>query len=526
MADRYTVIQNFKRGLDARRSELTSSPGTLIQCQNAHINSGGEIEQRMSFGVDAVTYPASTFGLQDTSVGLVTFGSVASPGSLPTGVTYQRLTHPTGYYSSGTIAMTGVVFSCNYLGNAFVIAKWTDGTVLCYYDGSLVLPSRDGLVLVQAAGNTIESASNLSTDLAAIVNATSDWVALANTDAPAPTISVSRFHDHTTATINVIDTVLWNIGDTITVTGMGLSIYNGTYVITDLTVTSVTFAITSSVNEGSIGSPVSDTNGTIYNHSTIAITGTTLVQSPPGVHFVPSHVINTTSGQVGELLIDQDFGGISPVPSRVAFTLTGTGYSTADTITVTAPGGVFLGQANWVFPTLNYTALALVYDINSRTYLTGYYAIASGATVMIVAPLSAGAITTNITCGGTITTSAAALFQTFTMSLSPPSVRVSTIQGGSGVFWLGGKCTASTFGQTGQVSFLWQECNVDGSTGSVAASGIYLHNSLSPTASFSAPVPATSTLKGYFKCTATDAGATFGSPTSQVVTVTLSWYPT
>ena len=42
------TIANFKPGLDVRRSELTSQPGTLLRLIDAHINEGAEIEKRKS----------------------------------------------------------------------------------------------------------------------------------------------------------------------------------------------------------------------------------------------------------------------------------------------------------------------------------------------------------------------------------------------------------------------------------------------------------------------------------------------
>ena len=53
----YIKIESFKPGLDTRRSELTSLPGTLEVCENAHINPGGEIEKRKAF----VSHPLAIF---------------------------------------------------------------------------------------------------------------------------------------------------------------------------------------------------------------------------------------------------------------------------------------------------------------------------------------------------------------------------------------------------------------------------------------------------------------------------------
>ena len=42
----YVLIEDFRGGLDARRSDVTATPGTLITLKNAHITRGGEIEKR------------------------------------------------------------------------------------------------------------------------------------------------------------------------------------------------------------------------------------------------------------------------------------------------------------------------------------------------------------------------------------------------------------------------------------------------------------------------------------------------
>ena len=65
-------------GLDTRRSELTSQPGTLEVLQNAHINQGGEIEKRKAFV--ATTLPEQTYGLQSITNSIVIFGSRSMTG--------------------------------------------------------------------------------------------------------------------------------------------------------------------------------------------------------------------------------------------------------------------------------------------------------------------------------------------------------------------------------------------------------------------------------------------------------------
>ena len=75
----YTDIANFRYGLDTRRAELVSIPGTLQTLNNAHINQGGEIEKRKAFVELDMTL--NCFGLEGTDAGLLTFGSAAAQGT-------------------------------------------------------------------------------------------------------------------------------------------------------------------------------------------------------------------------------------------------------------------------------------------------------------------------------------------------------------------------------------------------------------------------------------------------------------
>lgn len=76
----HLTIQNFKYGLDTRKSELTSQPGTLTTLENAIINQGGEVEKRKGFFLNGTTgqLPTGCFGLQETGSAIYTFGSGAA----------------------------------------------------------------------------------------------------------------------------------------------------------------------------------------------------------------------------------------------------------------------------------------------------------------------------------------------------------------------------------------------------------------------------------------------------------------
>lgn len=175
MSDKYVKINGFRYGLDTRREVLDSLPGSLITCNNGRINAGGSVVQRKAFVVDDNLYPPDTFGLQDTDTGLVTFGSkpagvVGSTSPLPSGVSYQLLVKP-----PTAVDVTDVLYSCNFQGKAFVVAKHDTVTAL-YYDGALIKASVNGLVLDT-------NLRELSAELAALVNDIDGWLAIENTSA-------------------------------------------------------------------------------------------------------------------------------------------------------------------------------------------------------------------------------------------------------------------------------------------------------------------------------------------------------
>src|SRR6266536_814990 len=91
----YTVISDFRFGLDARRSELVSRSGLLKDLINAHVNQGGEIEKRKAFTkIDLTNGNVTTYGIEAGSDGIYVFGDLADPGGWPTNVKYQRLVIP------------------------------------------------------------------------------------------------------------------------------------------------------------------------------------------------------------------------------------------------------------------------------------------------------------------------------------------------------------------------------------------------------------------------------------------------
>jgi len=70
----YVELKSWKYGLDTRRSQLTSVPGTLQVLNNCHINQGSEIEKRKAFAIFG-NLTGSTFGLLQGQSTIYVFGS-------------------------------------------------------------------------------------------------------------------------------------------------------------------------------------------------------------------------------------------------------------------------------------------------------------------------------------------------------------------------------------------------------------------------------------------------------------------
>lgn len=179
------IIENFRYGLDTRRSNLTSVLGVLTTLRNAHVNQGGEIEKRKSFvGTDITPTPASgvvsTFGMEALRDSIVIFGGEANADAAnwpPAGFTYQRLYRNPAADADAAVCLvavtpnycancegwataskaTGVVFSTVFNNKAFVLATMDDGTICAFYDGAPVTDiNLYGYVLPSMTGSRIK----------------------------------------------------------------------------------------------------------------------------------------------------------------------------------------------------------------------------------------------------------------------------------------------------------------------------------------------------------------------------------
>ncbi|API60532.1 hypothetical protein BSL82_15615 [Tardibacter chloracetimidivorans] len=147
----YVVIEDFKAGLDGRKLPASSPQGSLQRLVNAHITRGGEIEKRKAWVMKYSLPPAETFGLAGANGVLYVFGSEASP-AVPSGVTYQRLVHPS---AEDMTQLTDAEF---FDGKVFAAALYANGDGLCFYDGTRVTDWDSGSAVTHIAGQKAAAA--------------------------------------------------------------------------------------------------------------------------------------------------------------------------------------------------------------------------------------------------------------------------------------------------------------------------------------------------------------------------------
>jgi len=161
----YLYIEDFRGALDRRKSRAAGVPGTLWECTDGHITRGGEIEKRKAW-VSTYSLPTGTFGMKAASGALIVFGSAADPG-VPAGVTYQRLQHP-----DTNLSMTALVSADVYGGKVYAIARFSDNSLIHFYDGAVVADWINGVVRADMTNN-----SGIAEHLRVLINAHADYTA-------------------------------------------------------------------------------------------------------------------------------------------------------------------------------------------------------------------------------------------------------------------------------------------------------------------------------------------------------------
>ena len=113
-------------------SALRVPAGRAVGRINGHISRGGDFEAQ-GIRVQIFSLPAGTFGWRGQQRACTCSGA-ATPGGIPTGVTYQRLQHPT---APGAV-MTRLYSWDLYDGKIYAIAGYDNGDVRHFYDTAAV----------------------------------------------------------------------------------------------------------------------------------------------------------------------------------------------------------------------------------------------------------------------------------------------------------------------------------------------------------------------------------------------------
>lgn len=128
----YILVEDFRAGLDTRRTEITSIPGSARTLTNCHISRGGEIEKRKAF-VTYATLPAGTHGLATAGGQIFVFGSAATPdmSAVPENINYIRFQPPSAVSSTTMTEVLGVDF---FNGEPYVASQFSDGRIYHHWN--------------------------------------------------------------------------------------------------------------------------------------------------------------------------------------------------------------------------------------------------------------------------------------------------------------------------------------------------------------------------------------------------------
>ena len=343
------IVEDFRLGLDRRKSILTAAAGSLWVLRNAHITAGGEIFKRKAFVQDKVLPAAATKGLAVLGENIYVFGHTTTPAGVPAGVTYQRLQHPSAQ------ALTKVLDYDVFDGKLYVVAQFANGDVFHFYDGQRVVDWYDGSARAafSARGSTGASGIRATTTFnvtggsaAAGTGPTSSFNITAGTAGAGNQV--------TSVTVNGVDilgaAVLWATSNNNTASLVAAQINSHS--------SSPEFTATASANTvtitGPIGTtlngvaPVVTTGGTVTASAPGALSGGALPNQVTsitvnGVDILGAPVLWATSNNNTAALIAAQINSYTSSPDYIASVVNAT-------ITLSGPIGV---AANGFTPTIS-----------------------------------------------------------------------------------------------------------------------------------------------------------------------------
>lgn len=348
----YLVIQDFKIGMDRRKSRITGQPGALWVGRNGHISRGGDFETRKKF-VAAYALPSGTTkGMAVVAGQLFVFGASATPGTIPAGVNYQRLAHP----SSGSAVITEIKSVTSFSGKLYVIALFNDGNTYHYYDGTRVT-AWDSIAASVSSNNAVATAlaSRIDAETAFVASAVGAVATISAAVAGVPfTISQSTINggSNPNQTITLAETqanraaVVEQLA-TATLTVTGGTNNPGVNRITGITINGVqalganiNWATSNSATATAIANQI-NTYASTPEYTAAAVGATVTITAAAGSGNAPNgFVVTPTNG--GDMTTSNSnmANGISAVSAlqQIWTATVGGTFETADTFTVTLNG--------------------------------------------------------------------------------------------------------------------------------------------------------------------------------------------
>ena len=250
----YVLVEDFKSGIDTRRTVVTSVPGSCVTLTNAHITRGGEIEKRRAFK-EWCTLPNNTFGLAAAGGRIFVFGSdnITLSSSLPANLNYVRFQH-----ADLSTSMTDILGLDFFDGRVYASAQFEDAKIYHYWDGYSKTGTQptnriDDWYEARARTNFNVTGGNATTSTGTA--ATSSFYISEGSNLPGDTIKLRIKSKDRTQTVDIMGTTISHTGDNNT-TAAAIAAAINSY-------TSVpNFTATSSTNNVYI---TAATKGTLYN---------------------------------------------------------------------------------------------------------------------------------------------------------------------------------------------------------------------------------------------------------------------
>lgn len=289
----YILVEDFRGGLDTRRSNVTATPGTLVSIKNAHVTRGGEIEKRPAF-VSLSTLPANTTGLAAANGQIYVFGheaasAVTFPSNTPANVNYVRLQHPSG------TALTKVLATDFFNGQVYAAAQFADGRIYHYYNGTRITDWFDGRARakIQITGGSVGGTA-----------ATGSFTVSAGTANPGDNIRTV-----TVNSVNLIPTAVAHTGNNST---------TATNIATAINAATTSPNYTASAS----GAVITITSATVG----VSVNGFVVAATTDGAAGVSS--VTNMSGGVDNAITNITVNGVSIIPSQIAWSGSNTATAT------------------------------------------------------------------------------------------------------------------------------------------------------------------------------------------------------